>query len=760
MSWAILTLIFAFFLGPLAKKNVARLGLSGLYAISAMIFIQTLLKLENPIHYTFAPQTFALFDFSFTADVLGLLFCVIITLVGAFIMAYSSCYIDSDDAPRFSTLMNAFTLSMVGLVLSSNLIGLFVFWEFTSICSYFLISFDSSSERARKSAWQSLLITSFGGLCLLCGLLILGGIGGTYDIQQLRISNEHPWLGGALILIFLGVFTKSAQFPFHFWLPNAMTAPSPASAFLHSATMVKAGIFLLLRLSPVVSGHPLWNKLLVPAGLITALIACALMLFEKDLKRIFAYTTLSALGLIVFMIGKNTASGYYLAIVWVFTHAVYKAPLFLLAGNVEHYSGSRDVTTLSQLYPRMKGSLIVALLAIFSLIGIPPVLSSHAKSEFFKLVGNSPVEFWTLVFIFATAGSVAFTLLSIFLKSNNEEKVEGRFFNDEDDPAILWLPPLALLLTTFALGLNYASFSNFLKTKLPQSLPYNFSEIGLEAVNANYSLFATGAVIFISFFFAAISFRLRRSQFSPATLPNMDKLWNILFDGLLKNSKKVFALVQNNRLELYALVFFAFLLYMFTQVQELNDLGLPLLSIKMPSQFTPFEIALIPAMLIASTMALKTESNFSALVVLGIIGFGIAYIYLVNSAPDLALTQFLVESLTLILLVLTFKYLPKVPYKPVNKRQKNLNLLISVAMGLCTGIMTFLAASSFRPQTLARYFGDNSLTQAHGRNVVNVTIVDFRGFDTMGEITVLIIAAIGVASLLKRKKQNGKTIVE
>lgn len=755
MTWGILTLLFAFFLGPLAKKSVARLGLSGLYALSAMFFIQTLLKMENPLHYNFAPQTLALFNLSFTADVLGLIFCVLITLIGSFIMAYSSCYIDSDDAPRFTTLMNFFSLSMVGLVLSNNLLGLFIFWEFTSICSYFLISFESNSERARKSAWQALLVTAFGGLCLLCGLLILGGIGGSYDIQQIRVSHDHPWLGGALILIFLGVFTKSAQFPFHFWLPNAMSAPSPASAFLHSATMVKAGIFLLLRLSPVIAQHENWAKYLIPAGVMTALIACVLMLFEKDLKRIFAYTTLSALGLIVYMIGKNTAGSYYLAVVWIITHAIYKAPLFLLAGNIEHYSGSRDVTTLSQLYPRMKGSLIVALLAIFSLLGIPPVISSHAKGEFFKILGSSPFEFWILVIIFATAGSVAVTLLSIFLKSNNEEKIQGRFFNDEDDPALLWLPPLALLAITFMLGLQYGKLSDFLKAKLPQSIPLNFIDIGMEPVSSSFSFFATGAIIFISVFFAALSFRLRKATITPATLPNFDKLWTFLFEGLINSSKKVFNLIQNNRIELYAIVFFGFLLYLFTQIHEVNDLGLPLLSLKFPNQFTPFEIALIAAMLIASSLAIKTESNLSALVVLGVIGFGIAYLYLVNSAPDLALTQFLIESLTLILLVLTFRYLPKVPYRVVNKSQKILTLVVSVGMGLCAGIMTFLAASSFRPQTLARYFGENSLTQAHGRNVVNVTIVDFRGFDTMGEITVLIIAAIGVASLLNRKKSRG-----
>lgn len=757
MIWGIVTLLFAFFLGPLAKKTAPRLGLAGLYAISAASFLITLLELDSPLYYHFVPQTFALFDLSFGADVLSLTFCVLITLIGAIIMAYSAYYIDQDEGPRFSTLINFFTLSMLGLVLSNNLLGLFIFWEFTSICSYFLIAFDSSSEKARKSAWQALLVTSFGGLCLLCGLLILGGIGGSYDLLQIRIPQEHPWLGTTLVLIFIGVFTKSAQFPFHFWLPNAMSAPSPASAFLHSATMVKAGIFLLLRLSPHIASHEYWTRILVPVGFITAILASVLLLFEKDLKRIFAYTTLSALGLIVYMIGKNEASGYYLAIIWIVTHALYKAPLFLLAGNIEHYSGSRDVSTLSQLYPRMKGSLLVATLAIFSLLGLPPVLSSHAKGDFFQLLGNSPLEFTLLILVFATAGSVAVTLISIFLKSNNEEKIEGRFFDDNDDPALMWLPPMALLLVTFMLGIRYSPFTEFLRESLGQVFPFNFNEIGLNQTNHKLSFFATGTVLFLSVFFAAASFRLRKFNLGLTRLPNSDKIWNFLFEGLLKNSKTFFNKIQNSRIELYCLCFFVFLLYLLSQVQGIEELKLSLLTLKFPRGVTPFEIALIGAMLIASTLAIKTNSNLSTLVVLGVIGFGIAYIYLVNSAPDLALTQFLIETLTLILLVLTFKHLPKAPFQFENKNHKRFYSIFSVCVGLTAGMLTFLAASSFRPQTLTRYFGEKSLSLAHGRNVVNVTIVDFRGFDTMGEITVLALAAIGVASLLKRRKSSGAT---
>ncbi|MEZ4814581.1 MAG: hydrogen gas-evolving membrane-bound hydrogenase subunit E [Bdellovibrionota bacterium] len=754
MIWGIVTLLFAFFLGPLAKKTTHRLGLSGLYIASAASFLIALLELDSPLYYHFVPQTFALFDLSFVADTLSLIFCVLITFIGAIVTAYSAYYIEPEEAPRFTTLINFFSLSMVGLVLSNNLLGLFIFWEFTSICSYFLISFDGTNEKARKSAWQSLLITSFGGLCLLCGLLILGGIGGTYDLLQMRIPIEHPWLGTTLILIFLGVFTKSAQFPFHFWLPNAMTAPSPASAFLHSATMVKAGVFLLLRLSPFLAEHAYWGKILIPTGFITAGLASILLLFEKDLKRIFAYTTIAALGLIVYMIGKNNASAYYLAVVWIVTHALYKAPLFLLAGNIEHYSGSRDVTTLSQLYPRMKGSLLVAALSIFSLLGLPPVLSSHAKGDFFQLLGSSPFEFALMILIFSTTGSVAITLLSIFLKSNSEEKVEGRFFDDDDDPALLWLPPAALAVISFMIGLRYGPFTEFLRETLGQIFPFDFSDIGLTQSNHTLATFSTAAVMLLAVFFAAVSYRLRKFTFNnpKVNLPNFDKIWNFLFNGLLKTSKIFFDKIQNNRIELYSLTFFVFLLYLITQIQGLEELGLPLLSLKFPQGVTPFEIALIAAMLIASTMAIKAESNLSALVVLGVIGFGIAYIYLVNSAPDLALTQFLIESLTLILLVLTFKHLPKIPYRVENLHSRRLYLVISIFMGLCAGTLTFLAGSSFRPQTLTRYFGEKSLNLAHGHNVVNVTIVDFRGFDTLGEITVLILAAVGVVSLLNRKK--------
>ncbi len=768
MIWGIISLLFAFFLGPLAKTTIPRLGLAGLYVIAAFLFLTTLLELDSPLYYHFVPQTLALFDLSFTADFLSLSFCVIISVIGAIVMAYSAHYIDEEDGPRFSTLINFFTLSMLGLVLSNNLLGLFIFWEFTSICSFFLISFDERNPDGRKAAWQSLIVTAMGGLCLLCGLLILGGIGGSYDLLQMRVPEDHPWMGPAIILIFLGVLTKSAQFPFYFWLPNAMTAPTPASAYLHAATMVKAGIFLLFRLSPYLATHDYWGNILIPAGILTAGISSVLLLMEKDLKKILAYTTLGSLGLMVYMIGKNTEVGYYLALLWLITHALYKAPLFLLAGNIEHYAGTRDVTKLSELYPRMKGSLLVAILAAFSLLGIPPVLSFHTKESFFILLGSSPLEFWGLILLFATWGSVALTLIALFIRGDRDGRSEGRFFDDQDDPALMWLPTTAALIISFMIGIRYTPFTQFLRVNLGQVLTPNFSEIAFIKGNPQLGYYASAAIIFFAIFFALISNQLRQhvfvfsNRFKFLHKVNFVVIWDFLFKGLFRVAAFIFNRFQNNRLELYSLMYFVFLIFLIFQLFVFTPMSgaefqLPLLSLKF-THVTPFEVALIAAMIIASTLAIKAESNLSALAVLGVIGFGTSYLYLVNAAPDLALTQFLVESLMLILLVLTFKYLPKIRYRVESKFIRSFYTFVSIVVGLTAGLLTFLAASSLRPQTLTRYFGEKSLTLAHGRNVVNVTIVDFRALDTLGEITVMILAAVGVLSLLRRKANTSGSI--
>jgi len=745
--WGIITLLVAFFLAPFARKTLPRLFLAGLYVVAAMFFLNELFEIESPLYYHFIPQTFALFDFSFVSDLLSMMFACLITGTGAFVMAYSAFYIDADEGPRFSTLISFFTLSMLGLVLSNNLLGFFIFWEFTTICSYFLICFDTTDDDARKSAWQALLITAFGGLCLLCGILILGGIGESYDLLQFRLPQDHPWMGPAMILIFLGVFTKSAQFPFHFWLPNASPAPAPATAFLHSATMVQAGVFLLFRLSPFLSSHPYWSAILVPVGLTTSLLAAFLVILEKDLKKILAYTTISALGLIVYMIGKNTPESYYVAFLWLIAHAFYKAPLFLLAGNIERYSGSRDVTTLAQLYPRMKGSLLVAFLGLFSLLGLPPTLSGAVKNVFFNFFGSTPTEFFSLIFIFSAAGSVGFTLLFIFLKNNDEPKIEGRFFDDEDDPALLWLPPLAALIIPFMIGIRFGAFSEFIRSNLGPSLGLDLSGVNTHADNHRLEIFSVLTIFFVSIFIASFGQQLRSIKLRMLT---WNRAWDFCFDFFLRSAKFIFAKIQNQRIELYVLASFAFLIFLLALIPGV-EFAIPLLSLNLPL-VTPFEIALMVSVIFAALMALRAETNLSALIVLGVVGFGIAYFYLINAAPDLALAQFLVETLILLLVVLTFKDLPKAKYVHSRNEQRGLFLVISMIVGLFAGTLTFLASSGLRPKTLTRYFGEKSVGLAHGRNVVDVIVTDFRGFDTLGEIVILAAAAVGVASLLKKRK--------
>jgi multicomponent Na+:H+ antiporter subunit A len=658
----------------------------------------------------------------------SLSFGSLVLFIGFFVTIYSVFYIKEADRPWFLGLLHFFTLAMLGVIFSNNLLAIFVFWELTTLCSYFLICFKSESEEARKAAQTSLVLTVLGGLSLLGGFLILGFMGGSFDLSLIKIPLSDSYYGVALLLIFLGVFTKAAQFPFHFWLPRASTAPTPATAYLHSATMVQAGVFLLFRLSPLLSIHHYWSKILFSVGLFTSVISSIFIFFEKDLKKIFAYTTLSALGMSFFLLGKKSEL-LEVVLVWVVAHALYKAPLFLLVGSIDNSAKTRDLNNLSNQVLSLRGSLLPAILGLFALWGLPPALSFSAKNLIFTAKNFSVLESSVLVFILAASASVGFSLAGVLFSKKNFMTQES-FWKNEKDPCSLWVTLLLSLLPVFALGVfklitghRESSFS---------------SEIG-----------SLVGILFLGFIFSKIAQKLREIRLPEV---NFIKAWDVCFEAFLKSCKAVFSFLLNSRIELYLFTSFVFLFFLISQISGL-DLALPLLTLRNPS-LTPFEIGLVVTMIFASILAVRADSTFYSVISLGIIGLATAFIYLANAAPDLALVQILVETVFLIILVLALGDMPKKIIKLTSRYNRILFFIISLGIGLFVGIFTFIASVALRPQTLSRYFGENSLSLAQARNVVNAIVVDFRGLDTLGEIIVFGVSVLAIINFLKPSKST------
>ncbi len=728
MFWAILALLAAFLGAPFSQKRVWGLVGGLFYAVAACLVSYELFLFKEPLRFELVTQPLALVDFSFVLDKMSLTFGSLVLVIGFFVTVYSVFYIKEADRPWFLGLLHFFSLAMLGIIFSNNLLAIFIFWELTTLCSYFLICFKSESEEARKAAQTSLVLTVLGGLSLLGGFLILGFMGGSFDLSLIKIPLSDSYFGIALLLIFLGVFTKSAQFPFHFWLPRASTAPTPATAYLHSATMVQAGVFLLFRLSSLLSMHHYWSKFLIPVGLVTGVISSVFIFFEKDLKKIFAYTTLSALGLSFFLLGKKSEL-LEVILVWVVAHALYKAPLFLLVGSVDNSAKTRDLKSLYNQVLALRGTLLPAVLGIFALWGLPPALSFSAKNLIFSAKNYTALESSVLVFILAASASVGFSFAEVLFKKKNFINKES-FWENEKDPASLWMTLLIGFLPIFLLGI----FSPFGAPK--------------ESIFSSDMVSLLGILV-LGFVFSRVSQKLRNLRLPQV---NFIKAWDVCFEAFLKSCKGVFSFLLNSRIELYLFTSFVFLFFLISQVSGL-ELALPLLTLRNPS-VTPFEVGLVVTMIFSSIVAVRADSTFYSVIALGVVGLGTAFIYLANAAPDLALVQILVETVFLILLVLVLKDLPKKIVKLNSRYFKILFFITSLSIGIFVGIFTFISSVALRPQTLSRYFSENSLSLAHARNVVNAIVVDFRGLDTLGEIIVFGVSALAIINFIKPSRNT------
>lgn len=723
------------FLAPLAVRRfgpVAFLGLA-LYPAAVFAFFAT-----NPTAAWSVPWIPEMgIEFGLKLDGLSRIFALLISGLGALILIYCAGYFTpKPNMGRFAGAFVGFMAAMLGLVLSADAITMFVFWELTSITSFLLIGFYHRDEESRTSAAQALLITGLGGLAMLAGLVLLGSAQGTFRFDQMAPLAAHSAVAvPALLLIFAGCATKSAQFPFHFWLPNAMAAPTPVSAFLHSATMVKAGVFLLARIRPVFDEVPLWTPLLSGFGAATVLAALACMLFHRDLKKLLAYSTVGALGILVFLLGQPGETALKTFVLLLAAHALYKGALFLIAGILDHETGSRDAFSLGGLRRQMPWTAAASALTLGSALGLAPFLGFWGK-EYAILAAAAPLTWFALlIFVLASAiAAVRVALIPFFVGAATHPDAH------EAPWAMRW-GPLTLAFGGLAGGLALGQAGPALLTPMGAAIagaPLSWSWSPVPHLNA---AFAVGLGFLAASLTAGFAFR-------PLELPNvptLDQLWRTAWQALPRAAAWPTRLSHPKKLRSSLGLFFALI----TLCAVWPMLRFGGLTFEAPADAPKLHELVITGLAVAAAVAaLFAKSRLAAICMLGISGTSIAILFLAFGAPDLALTQLLTELLTIVIAVLVFHKLPQ-----FRKLSGGLNrvsdAMIAVAFGLAMGILAFAIQAVDHETLAANYYAANSVEKAYGRNVVNTILVDFRAMDTMGEITVLAIAALGVYALVR-----------
>ncbi|MBP7960693.1 MAG: DUF4040 domain-containing protein [Caldilineaceae bacterium] len=717
-------------------------------------------------------------DISLRLDGLGLLFGLIITVIGAAIAFYTHYYLANDESQGlFYAYLFAFMASMLGIVWSDNVIALFVFWEGTSLTSYLLIGFKHKESQAQTGANTALVITGFGGIFMLMGLLLLGQAVGSFRISEILAISQLtslPIFPAALALILLGAFTKSAQFPFHFWLPGAMSAPTPASAYLHSATMVKAGVFLLARFHPAMSDSPIWFWSLLSVGGITALVGAITAIAKWDLKATLAYATVSQLGILVLLLAFDNEYAYTAVVVGIVAHALYKGPFFMVAGNIDHATHSRDIRELAGLWRKLPWTATTAILAGLSMAGLPPLFGFLAKETlletlFHQLESSHDSLWWIAIGLAGVIGAffVAYSLTLLwepFLRRTSPHETAQVV---HPAPFALDAPALFLVLLGTAMPFGLGSFVPHLLNPAASAVAGETLHIELALWHGLTPVFltsmaaiATGILLFLG-----RSWVRKAIQATPSWLDGQDLFKERVIGGIYGGARWVTQAVQGRTLADHASIVLmsavGMVVYALVVGLEswagLGTLFLPwqLLRESMP-EFQ--EVALFAVAIIAALVTVQSQPRLNAIISLGVVGIVVTLAFVFFGAPDLALTQLLIEVLTVVLLVLVFYRIPIQFRHPLHWLVLLRNLFVSVCVGLLGFVLVVLTVGKPLAPSISDFFMRNSVLSGHGANVVNVILVDFRGYDTMGEITVLSLAALGGYALLRssRLRQTGK----
>ncbi len=715
----------------------------------------------NVVQESTAWVSMALFnvDLAFYLDGLSLMFGLIITGIGTFIVLYGSGYLGGDaNLPRFYCAVLLFMGSMLGVVLADNLISIFVFWELTSFTSFILIGYSHEQENSRKAALQALLVTGIGGLALLAGLVLMGFASGHWEVSTLlnegNIVRDHPHYVAILILVLAGAFTKSAQFPFSFWLPGAMAAPTPVSAYLHSATMVKAGVYLLARMNPVLGSTEIWLLLVGGFGLATLLISAWLALSFTDMKQILAYSTVMALGTMMMLIGLGTELAMEGLAVYILSHAMYKGALFMVAGAVDHEAGTRDVLKLGGLRSLMPISFVAAALAAISMAGIPPLYGFIAKEIVYEAALGAPL--WSvLVIIVAVIANIAIVAASaiVVIRPFLGKKVETPK-KAHEAPLSMWIGPLTLAVLGVLLGVLPFLVDKALMVPVASSVygaPLDFYLSLWHGINLPLILslltLAGGILVYRNWDGLRESSPMRLYQTGFAQFPISG--YDGLVSGLLGFAGLQTRFFQNGLMANYLITILATLLIAvgYTFITRSGLIWDPSFENVLVQEWA-LTIGIFTSL---GIMLAFGHSRLTMVIGAGVVGFALALIYLMHGAADLAMTQVLVETLTVILVVLVLIHVPRIKdARSATSRVRDAG--VAVAAGVMMTLLIFAVTAAPFDAFISEFYAEASYPLAHGRNIVNVILVDFRALDTMGEVVVVAIAGLAVYALIKMKR--------
>ncbi|MGX9355743.1 putative monovalent cation/H+ antiporter subunit A [Roseobacteraceae bacterium S113] len=699
-------------------------------------------------------------ELGFLVDGLSLTFALLISGIGTAVLLYSNSYLSGHPQyARFSLYLTSFMLAMLGVVLADDLILLFVFWELTTFTSYLLIGFSHAAATSRRNALQALFVTGAGGLAFLAGLILLAFASGTTQISEIMANDairDHAMYLPILILLLCGAFTKSAQVPFHFWLPNAMAAPTPVSAFLHSATMVKAGVYLMARMHPALSGTDVWFYVLSIFGATTAVYASILAMRQTDLKQALAYTTLMALGTLTLFLGQTSDYAMTAFATFLIVHSLYKAALFLVVGCIDKSTGTREVEILGGLGRLMPITAAAAGLAALSMAGLPPFLGFIGKELIYKgglEVASEPGLITAAMLVanalmFAIAGAVA---LSPFWEKGSEYTRTPK-----ESPWAMLAGPVVL----GALGLAAGVFPALLQDTLVGPTVYALTGGAGKAkelelwTGVNLPLMLSLATFSIGTILYVYRPRIRRGLDAFFNkVPSLDRGWDSFLVGLKALAAWQTHILQTGRLTDYLLVTFSAIaggLFLAFAARGVPDIAWDYSD----TNWKHWAVALL--LVAGGLLATVTNSRISGVAALGVVGIGTALIFIVFSAPDVAITQLLVETLVVVLVALVMLRLPSMP----RAKFRPLHAIVAIAVG---GTMTLtLKAVLATPLDLriTEYYEAASWPDAFGRNIVNVILVDFRAIDTFGEIAVVVVAALSAYALLRTTRSTAEKAAE
>lgn len=738
---------------------VSLLPLSILLGFLAQLYFPSLAFFENTSWQWFEPLAVGV-DLRF--DGIALIFGVMISLIGTLLFYYARAYFgDNPREDRFYSFLLVFFAAMIFVAICDNIFGFFIFWELTSVSSFLLIGYNHEGKQSRDSALQALLVTGAGGLSLLAGFMLLFLAAtdlGLSPQQAARFSSlsgidleSHSYYPVIVLLVLIGAFTKSAQVPFHFWLPAAMSAPTPVSSFLHSATMVKAGIILVARLSPVLGAGVLWESTLLVVGLATMFWSALSSVLYRDLKQILAYSTVSVLAGLFVLLGIGSVKSIEAFGVFLLAHAFYKASLFQVVGIIDKKTGSRDIVILGGLGRKMPFTALTALLSGLSMMGIPLFLGFYSKELFYLSVLK--VNFWILIPVVLSFVLSSVAALRVFW---------GPFWSAEksspmkpSDPSFLFLfSPLSLALAGIVFSIFVVPIQDLMAGLNAYLAEGGDSQLKLwHGFKGDYAvaliLSLVTLVLSVSFYILSRNWVVGTQHFVESMRVVSGKyIFSRLLEWTYDLARITSQTIQHGYLRKYIRSVFLFLILLlaFPLFQSFRQSWLPITDISTDA------IDWIMAIMIISGLGfvMMTDKRLSALAGMGLIGFGVVVLFSNFSAPDLAITLVLTEVLTVILFVLVFYHLPRLG-RYSTRSTKLKDLAFASLVGLSMSVLV-LAANSFQLDTLLRdYYAEKSLSVAFGRNVVNVILVDFRALDTLGEVIVVTIAGFGVFSLLAKK---------